>query len=49
MIAVKAGDSEARADGFLAILPHIWGRHESRPDDLIGATIVRFGTAPGME
>ena len=51
MIAAKAGDSESQADGFLAMLPNIFGirRCEGYPSDLIGASIVRLGTVPDMD
>lgn len=50
MIPSKAEDSEAHVDGFLAMLPcHFVGKNRTRPDDLTGATIVRFGTVPSEE
>ena len=35
-------------DGFIHALPNVWGRHENYSKDLIGATIVRFGTIRGQ-
>jgi len=46
MIAAEAVDTEAQEDGFLAMLPYIRGRNEPYPPDMVGATIVRFGTFP---
>lgn len=32
---------------IVAALPDIFGRHDAVPDDLAGATVLRFGTIPG--
>ena len=46
MVTEKTEDAEVQTDGFLAMLPYIRGRYQEYPLDMIGATIVRFGTFP---
>lgn len=47
MVTGGTEEAEVLPGRFLPMLPCIWDRHGSRPDDLTGATIVRFGTIPG--
>ena len=48
MTTGQMDDAKVQPAGFLAMLPSFFrGQNRSRPNDLIGATIVRFGTIPG--